>query len=763
MDSDGTVISDSEPESSQPLPSSSASAAPSLFPTLAKAMKDAARAEKEQKKAEKSRKKSVAQVVQEDVLVLSSDDDEAEPPKPSTSHYFPSATTSKRRRVPSGTPAGEGWPSLSRSAARPRSLSISSTESTSGANNRSRPFVSALVMLRSTPTQPSDAEVEEGGSKSKEKKAKKEPKKRPTIKKSTSALAPDKQTSATKRGKKAVAPAASMSSIEIVGGGAAAQAEDDEDDRMSIASTSSSTSLPAPSKWKEQFTFGSTSSRGSLTGASTSAAPRPPSRAPSFDRFRAVGAAKEDEEGEVKPKTRKKPWEDLESLIKQHRPKAAKLVSDSKAKKVVKRVKAESAEEADDDDDVLILDADVEEDTAFKPLPNSASRPRSRSDDLKKPHLPSFAQNPPPIECKPSLTSTALDRKPNTKPSDRKPLSFLPEPVALPPPDRIRPLTSCPSCSAAWAPSKSLPTRQNHLRLCATKEAHSAASLAWLVDSAILELAEVAEEARREREESLSLFDRAVGKGEGAGGWKEVTAVGSEGTNEGGAYFRKTKEVQDELNKARKKVAVEKVVKLAKEIRGERRAMAVVEQAHEKKEEEAVEAAEEGFEEGGMPVATGRLRPDSSTQRAAVASRAGEVLGILPPSAALPAPLPPPTTTTAAAAAVLPADDDMLDLSTLSSPPPPTQGFEQSYLAARCQSDGTAEAVVMPSKHSRRSFGSDETGDGGVGKSLWRTAAGKEEEEGTLNRVVVSSVRPLRPLRPLPFSPTSPDRSELEN
>jgi hypothetical protein len=785
MDSDATVISDSEPESSQlPLPSSFASAGfSSTLPTLARAMKEAAKAEKEQKKAaNKGRRRTSAEREDEgEVLVLSSSDDEGKPVRPSTSHYFPDASTSaaapsasKRRRVPSPTPAGDGWPSLAHISARPRSLSISSSESISAAAApapasaaRTTPFVSALDLLRSTPTQPSDVEEAEeerpkkGKGKEKEKKEKKKARAerpRPTIKKTTSAPAvasAKKEKDAKSKGKKkALGPAASMSSIEIVGGEGAVAAEeedeDDDDDRMSVASTSSARSetsaLPSPSNWKARFQFGSTSSRESLAAA----APAPPSRKPSLERFRAGSASErgEDDAEEKKPKSRKNPWDDMESLIKQHKSRAAKLVSDAKSKKVEKRVKAESLMEKEDEN-ILVLDGDTDEDSVLKPLPNSSSRSRSRSDGtLKKPHLPSFAQDalPSTISRKPSL----LDLKPSLT-SDRKPktsLSFLPTPLTLPSPDRLKPLLACPVCLSAWGASKTAPSRQTHLRTCAAKEAHSAEAIAWLVDEAILRLAEAAEEARREREEGLSLFDRAVGKGEGGGGWRDVTAVGVEGAVErggGGEYFRRTVEVQAELDKGRKKIPVEKVVKLAKEIREERKAWASV---GGKKEEDVAEEEGEGGgagEEEGMPRATGRLRPDSSTQRAAVASRAGAVLGLSPAIASTSAAGAPvlPLSPSAASTSTAMVLDPPFDLAALSSPPRPTQGFEQSYLAAKCQSDGTAEVVVLPSKHSRRSLGADEGDEAEAGseKSLWKTAAGKDESVGVLEKVVVSFPR----------------------
>ncbi|GAA5899859.1 hypothetical protein JCM6882_005451 [Rhodosporidiobolus microsporus] len=775
MDSDhSTIISDSEPEG---YPTSSAAAGAggtSVF--LARMMREAAKQEAEERRKEQQRTSrrrtsderpgmsatedsaAAAQGKGKEVIVLSSEEDsEGEDKKPSTSRYFaPSGTNgTKRRRVPSSRPAGEGWPSLASldptyaethspprpsasSHSRDSSLEVASRSpraSTSGrrdnfdkvARPSPAPFVSALDLLRSTPTQPSAAESEEedvkpkkdkGKGKAKEKKA---PRPRPTVKKASSAGISKRRS-------------ASVSSMEVVDETTAEQDDDDEDDRRSIASTSSSTSsLPDPSSWKERFQFGAKSSRDSLSKADVK--PKKSSKLESQAQSQGQG-----------PSQRKKPWEDLETMIANRprvKPPAPPKTTRAKVKKVVK---AESLSLSDDDDDAIIIggsaSAVASTSTAFHPVP--------------------------PFRSTSSSTSTKRSTTSTSKKPTPAPLSFLPAPLALPADDRIRALTSCVLCGVSWPTTKSLSVRQTHLRTCASKQLHTAETVALLVDDEVLRLADAAEERRREREQGLSLFDRAVGKGEGGNPWREVTVVGVEELLAGadaGEWTRKTKKVQEELDQGRRKDKVEKVVKVAKEIRRERAAAAEGEGV--KAEDDDGKVKDEDVDDAGspFPAATGRLRPDSDSARAALAQRASEMLGLAGGTG---------LTQAAGAGSASRVEersgrdsDEEAEMAVeedeFASPPRPTQAFEPSDLAARYEVEGRADVVRLSSKpvnaavaRSRSPFLSDDDeGEEGAraAGSLWKSAAGREEDDEVVRRVVSP-----RPPSSLP-SPPSPARS----
>ncbi|GAA5865170.1 hypothetical protein JCM8547_008302 [Rhodosporidiobolus lusitaniae] len=742
MDADDTMISDSEPESS--LPVSSGQLGGNAF--LARAMREAEKAEREKK----TRQFNAAGMgafakgrnggkdgKKEEVLVLSSDGEEEGTPPPSkkseTSRYFASTGggdgsgsasgegSNKRRRVPSAVPAGEGWPSLS--SVRPRTTIASSSgssssvrsqhvppiaaDTTSASATKSTPFVSALDLLRTTPTQPSsssDGEEDSPGPK-KKKKGKKAAAPKPQSTRRAKAPTVKKPSSASASTKFKKRRSESTSSVEIV----EKEAGDDEDDRMSVSSASSSTSasgLPAPSSWKERFAFGAKGSNDSLFGSGlTGEVGKKLERSASSSL--AGGGAK------------KMPWEAMESTLAKYAPRTTRASSSTATTAAKKVVKVEAASEHDhnpaasDSDDLLVLSPSS---TVLRPLP-SASFSRSSSSSLKS-------------VKKPSSFST----------------SFLPPPLTLPHPDRLRPLTSCPLCSTSWASSKPLTSRQTHLRSCASKNAFTSPVLSFLVDEAILRLASEAEDRRREREASLSLFDRTVGVGEGAGGWREVTAVGLEEAVEGhgGEYFRKTVGVQEELDRGRRKWGVEKVVKVAREVRRERAAAEQAEAQGEGVKKEA--GGEEGGEGVAFPQATGRLKPDSEEARQVLRGRAEAMLGVAGGSGLTQPPSRVDAPGRDGRVKVEEGDEKLEDDELHAAPPRPTQAFEPSSLARRCEKDGTAEVVLLPSRlvDKAKQDGGESSEDeedflgrkkkrsGSETGSLWKSAAGREEEDGSL-------------------------------
>ncbi|GJN92570.1 hypothetical protein Rhopal_005600-T1 [Rhodotorula paludigena] len=278
-------------------------------------------------------------------------------------------------------------------------------------------------------------------------------------------------------------------------------------------------------------------------------------------------------------------------------------------------------------------------------------------------------------------TETTGSRRVSAKKSTAS-LAFLPTPLALPADERIRPLTSCPLCQAKWPDSKALASKQTHLRSCAGKRFHSAEEVAFLVGSQVLHLAEAADAERRAKEESKTLFDIAIGRGQGASAKSDVQAVGVEGTDDPTTFYRATSELQLEMEGLRKKDEKPKEAKLgriAKEIRRERAALPP-DQRWDKAPQDTPSSDHET-----LPPATGRLRPESSTARKAVAERADALLG-------------------GVGVDTVPLgsdDDDVLlgdraDFAFTSSPPRPTQVFEPSDLVDRFDPDTSIEIIARP-------------------------------------------------------------------
>ncbi|GAA5973442.1 hypothetical protein JCM11641_006462 [Rhodosporidiobolus odoratus] len=709
-------------------------------------------------------------------LVLSSCDEASPPPpagKPSTSRYFaasaaastsastlPAFTTisrsppSKRPRIPSPPPA---WHLPSPSASSSSSSSkrrASVIDRLSGSPHLSKgetlqpprsvnrgavlpaaaeqqPFVSTLELLRSTPSANSpredvilaisDGDPEAQGPKPPRKKGRKkaepaeercemdQPKKTrrkpPTVKKENI-----KQPSRTAKSTESAPSRARSPSLS--------DAEMSSASSASAASTSSS--LPAPKSWKERFAFGVKSSNESLE---------------------AQIKVKKEEAGDEKGgkpgggAARKKPWEVMEQTLatrpRERAPAPPKNTSQkvsgkAKVRQVVAKEDTVSLTSASsDDDDIIILPTRDSTSTAFLPLPSASLTTGSRK------------------------TSATSDKKrTSAKPN---PLSFLPPPLPLPEPDLLRCLTSCALCSVPWASTKSLSLRQSHLRTCATQNAYTESTLHWLVEEQLLRLAEEAEDRRREKQEEWSLFDRTIGKGEGANPFRDVVVVGVEAKNDdGGEFFRAVREAQEELDEERKKVGVEKVVKVAREIRRAR--------AAKKSREEDVKREDAGKGEGGdvageMPPATGRLRPDTDETRAAVAKRAEEMLGLAGGSGL--------TQVAEAAPQVGLLDQasarEQKQVALGSTGPTPlrnTQPFALSALAESCEKAGRASVVRLSSfpwrsasvgaptrRKGKERECSLELSDGGQNPekhSLWRVAAGREEDAELAERVVRS-------------------------
>lgn len=425
-------------------------------------------------------------------------------------------------------------------------------------------------------------------------------------------------------------------------------------------------------------------------------------------------AVKRDDSQEPSASARRKPWEALESQPVKTRGK--KKEPNKRAPTVKKSVKAEIVEvdELDSDgDDVVVPSA--------RPAPTASSKPRQTS------------------------------------------LSHLPTPIALPSDKRIRLLTACPLplCSSSWPAT--LLARQNHLRACAKKLDLAASTVSELADSQILNLADAADDARRVQEESRTLFDAAIGRGQGAAARSDVHVVGVEGFagEDPGEWYRATKMVQDELDLARKKESTAKDVKLARVAQEIRRERAEAAARGETAGWDVVPkgGAVEGDPGGGfeLPPATGRLRAETSTARAAVVERASALLGSTTATGAVDS----DGDDVLSLAPTLVADEDEYRHSSFNcTPPRPTQELEPTVFSTGSDPDSSLEVLVQRAKpsirgaadgRSRSPFrglllqdpcGNSESPEGphrqhrsprrhsttaGARDSLWRAAAGRDD------------------------------------
>lgn len=344
--------------------------------------------------------------------------------------------------------------------------------------------------------------------------------------------------------------------------------------RRSISPLSSSDAedtqpLPAPDLWAKRFSRGSSS-------AAAAAAPSPSDAKPNVTTTSTTQA-------------RAKPWEALEAKI--GKVKKPSTRAGSRQPSVGARARSSS----------LVPAAKKEEEDDHS----------SDSDVIVTSSLPARAR------------SSSSVRPRSTRP--RTPLDFLPPPVELPPEEVVRVLTLCALCSATWPASKTFAAKQGHLRSCATKNEYTAETVRYLVEKQVLELADAAEQERRAVDDGKTLFDRAVGKGEGAHAMRDVTVVGVEGLESaaGKEWFKATTEVQAEIDQARRRVQVAKVIKVAKQIRLDQRARARARDAKEPADDDDDGSAEAALV---LPESAGRLQPAAATL---VTARADAVLARL--------------------------------------------------------------------------------------------------------------------------------------
>lgn len=763
MDSDSDIIYDSEPDRIRKAESSTRSfRETSTRNHLRRTSDERPGLSSEGSTAElekaRGRRKQKTEKPQEILVLDSGSEEDHQESSATSSKYFSKVNASPKRRRTRSPPvivSPEGWPfsgevrigsrspPLASRRASSRSLStshsagaspdlevepphpIASTSKPSGPAKASSPFTSALDLLHSRPTPPEDPfdyslTIEDST-------------KKPSRSKSTSSANSDPSSRPRSRSKQSTLPLGqtnSASSIEIIETNQekkgkkkrekterAKSREEEEEGEMSE-------DLPSPDDWAQQFSH------------------KDRKVADSSKKGKGRGKAKEAVVTQSQDGKRRKPWEALEAKVaasgftKKKRP----TVRVNKSKKVAAKKEEEDEEETKDSDedheDLQVVSSRSTSSTALKPCPSgrlSHLAPSSSSFTKKK-----LSKSKPQIE-----DSTLFD---------------APPPLSLPSDDRLKCLTRCPLCEFAssharartsvdsWG-SKSLSTRQNHLRLCAKSHDYFSETVSHLVNQQILILSVESEEKRLERDLEKSLFDRAIGKGEGTGG-REVTVVGiesSRGSQEGDKeWFKDVRGVQDEVDGWRKKSKrggiEERLAKVAKEIKLE------LERAQKADMEGATTEVEDGEQDEQLPRATGRLRPETEIDRDQVSKRAKELLDLANG-----------TQLTRKSVLVLDEDTSMegsevrgQDQDFVFAPPPPTQTFEDSTLANRCDHDGAIN-IVRPlrasspsSKGKSRSplheldlsFSSDEEVVVPRTTSLWKANAGTDE--ASLSRIVVS-------------------------
>lgn len=359
-------------------------------------------------------------------------------------------------------------------------------------------------------------------------------------------------------------------------------------------------------------------------------------------------------------------------------------------------------------------------------------------------------------DSKPSASSSTsiLPTKPRRKATTKSRLAPEPlTPIDLPPNDRLRALESCPICKSAFAKSKSIPSISTHLRNCARAQDYTAETVEVLIEKQILSLASEYELARRESHSARSLFDKAIGKGEGSNPLRAVTVVGvaMEG-DELGWDRANALDIQEELEAEKKRPQESNLLKVARSIKAARREKEALEEEEkvkrkrEKIVKDEMEVDEEEPSQAVAPRPTGMLRGDSLDSRKAVADRASNLLSDLggtgltqtttvhPPAGQILAPLVLGKAPSIPSVAPTPAEDaDIIIDEDQELALPSTQPFQPSKLARKFHEQ--AEGVALELPHRREASIGLESATRGL-KSLWATAAGTDDE--AVNRVVVS-------------------------
>ncbi|KDE04330.1 hypothetical protein MVLG_05210 [Microbotryum lychnidis-dioicae p1A1 Lamole] len=333
------------------------------------------------------------------------------------------------------------------------------------------------------------------------------------------------------------------------------------------------------------------------------------------------------------------------------------------------------------------------------------------------------------------------------------------DPVVLPSRARVRLLDRCPLCDLYFSTSRSAEWKEGHLRTCALTKDYTSETVRVRVEQQILNLA--AEAESRRLDPSRTLFDRMVGKGEGANAHiRVVTVVGVE-VGDGAEWTKEGKEIgkmQTELEKGMRKPTRDKVIREAAEIRRE---------GWERERRRGEEEAKKEWGQAQTPRATGVLKPESASSRQVFAGRIEGALGALGGSGLTQAPSKRRESQSDEGDVFLVDDsldaDQMMEL-------PSTQLFAPSSLVENCAETNEIQAVAIPSKlvpktkrrvRSKASKSSDsdsDTDEERLTRSLWSAAAGHDDE---IIQEVVSPPPTRTRLSTHPVSPPSSPSSLL--
>ncbi|GAA6062339.1 hypothetical protein JCM10212_006589 [Sporobolomyces blumeae] len=603
-------------------------------------------------------------------------------------------------------------------------------------------FVSALDLLRSEQSSPS---VVGGGlddALELEPQAARRTRKRPVVKKDSRASSSSSSAAAaTKR----LVASTSASSIEIL----------EEEDARRVEPDKSVTSLVELE--------GSTSRRPDRPTNAKAATGKGKGKGKGKGRAIEVPAVDENGGGAGEGK-RRKPWELLEAKTTTKRKVAKKPRRDDDAMEIDRG----SKDESDNGSDLEILPPTHP--TALKPSPSGRLTPAVNAILDRKPSSKLSSKNKPD-------PATVFDATP---------------PLVLPSEDRIKCLSHCPLCAVSitsktrssgtatsWA-SKSFSARQTHLRACARSNDYSSETVAHLVSNQVLVLAAELVEKRARDDRDKTLFDRVIGRGEGAT-HGSVTVVGVEGgpVVRGVEWYRDVQGVQDEIDGLRKKSKKgsieERLLLVAKEIRKENWAKAESGDldVDDPQAQSQVASDDQVGEGNGLPRATGRLRPETKADRTEVTNRAKQLLGLSTQAKQrrFPDRLSPDGDSSVDIVSVEPSrfanaavavEQGAGDVEGNLSLPPPTQPFEASTLAKRYEHDGVVE-IVQPHLSTPTKARTDwPTGLERPNRppSLWSAAVGTGAD---VDRIVYSPVSPVwsspfSQRRSTPNSPATPSR-----
>jgi hypothetical protein len=253
------------------------------------------------------------------------------------------------------------------------------------------------------------------------------------------------------------------------------------------------------------------------------------------------------------------------------------------------------------------------------------------------------------------------------------------------------------------------------------------------VENRLLALAKELEEVRADQQRSRTIFDHAVGVGEGLNQFKEVNVIGIEDTRAVNSV-RAIDAWQQDLNRSKRRLPQDKLLKVARDIRRERRNQSLL-------DHDTHSAATQ------PPQSTGCLAPSSTSTRKATVERAGAVISAYSGTGLTQIPGVFTQLSAASASRVSSKAEDEVNLESVVGDSsveillPSTQGFPVSRVAQSLAKQRKGSYIARPSKPLSTGTPSEGGRDSDDASSLWYAASGKDE--ATINRVVVSRYFPI--------------------